>query len=190
MSKSTNLHENAKIIRRMTDAGVPRNCWSVSTSGTGRARYREFAEDVVKRGEDRDQKTSVYVRGSEVDLDVEIIAKELVLAGVPTQFILFNKAMRDLRIAALHGEEYDKLAKVYSRGAIVLPNVPGQATVGEEAMQNYLEMVEYLVSHVHDGGVLVLGGSQNAHRRVTGNAHWPAELSRVLLENAITFEVP
>lgn len=180
---------NAEVISALTKAGVPRGCWGISTTGTGRATYRDFAADIQGRQVDRLQKTSAYVRYSSHEgmLDVEILAKEMVLAGVPTYYTTFYKLMRDLRVLERHGEEDHHLHRVFAYGVIALPSIPYLEDMAVENQQVYNETIEYLVGHSNEGGILIIGGNPKLTKQL--KAGWPSVLERLLMENSKTFEV-
>jgi len=181
---------NRAAIAAMTLAGVPRSCWSVSVTGTGRTPYRDFAKDSVGRHTSRDMQVAAYVRypSAEGVLDVELLAKEFVLAGVHTVYTTFAKLMRDLRIQEANPEGEHRMSAVYSAGAIVLPAVPfASEFVGTPQMGQYAEAVEYLLGHAYEGGVLIVGGSHRVSKNDTGK--WPPLFNRLILENAKVFEV-
>lgn len=177
-------------INAMTLAGVPRSCWSVSVTGTGRAAYRDFAREAVERHNRKDMQVAAYVRYANLDgvLDVELLAKEFVLAGVATLHTSFAKLMRDLRLQEANPEGEHRLSQVYSVGAIVLPNVPFASDYQDTPlMAQYSEAVDYLIGHVYEGGVLVVGGSHRLSK--TDTSKWPPLFTRMILENAKIFEV-
>lgn len=180
----------SNTIAQMTWAGVPRSCWGVSTTGTGRAAYRDFAQDVVDRKEKREAQTSAYMRYKDMDgiLDLEVMAKEMVLAGIPTAYTTFHKLTRDLRMQEAHPDNAFQAGTVYSTGAIVLPSMPFASDCTDSALSvQYAETVEYLLGHVYEGGVLVVGGSHRINKTDTGK--WPPLFSRMIIETAKIFEV-
>lgn len=181
---------HANTIAAMTWAGVPRSCWGISTTGTGRAAYRDFALETVERKEKREIQTAAYMRYQDVDgvLDVELMAKEMVLAGVPTAYTTFAKLMRDLRVQEAHPDNEFQAGTVYSTGAIVLPAMPFASDYAETPQTGqYVETVEYLLGHVYEGGVLVVGGSHRVNKKDIGK--WPPLFNRMILETAKIFEV-
>lgn len=181
---------NHAIITAMTTAGVPRSCWSVSVTGTGRAAYRDFAKESLERNSRKEMQVAAYVRYQNPDgvLDVELLAKEFVLAGVATVHTSFAKLMRDLRLEEANPEGEHRLSQVYSVGAIVLPNVPFASDYQDTPiMAQYSEAVEYLIGHVYEGGVLVVGGSHRLSK--TDTSKWPPLFTRMIIENAKIFEV-
>lgn len=171
----------------MTRAGIPRSCWAVSTKGTGRSSYKDFAEEVKRRAEDKRQQTAAYVRhqSSEGLLDVEILGKELVLAGVPTRYTLFHKLARDLRLEET--QEQEALSKIYARGAFVLPFIPPLNVIHAQDVARYNETIEYLIGHAYEGGVLIIAGSYPISKRLKSGL--PPLFERLLVEAAKTFEV-
>lgn len=183
-------NRNNAAIAAMTLAGVPRSCWSVSVTGTGRSPYRDFAKEAVGRHTSRNMQVAGYVRYQGLDgvLDVELIAKEFVLAGVITVYTTFAKLMRDLRMQEANPEGEHRLSTVYSAGAIVLPAIPFASDYADTPqMQQYGEAIEYLLGHAYEGGVLVVGGSHRINKTDTGK--WPPLFNRLILENAKIFEV-
>ncbi len=183
-------NKNNTAISAMTMAGVPRSCWSVSVTGTGRTTYRDFAKDSVERHTSRDMQIAAYVRYPNLEgvLDVELMAKEFVLAGVATAYTTFAKLMRDLRMQEANPEGEHRLSAVYSTGAIVLPSVPFASEYADTPQSaQYAEAVEYLLGHAYEGGVLVVGGSHRITKNDTGK--WPPLFNRLILENAKIFEV-
>ncbi len=174
----------------LREAAVPRSCWSVSTTGTGRKPYRDFAEEVKGRATKREMQTSAYLQFKDVQgiLDAEIVAKEMVLAGVRTRYTTFYKLMRDLRLQdspLAEGEQ--PLSRVYAIGAIILPDVPVVADILDTDLRQYHETVEYLINHAYEGGVLVIAGNRDVSKRYKSG--WPVLFERLLVENARTFKV-
>lgn len=186
MRQTTNT---AKIIREMTAAGIPRSCWGVSVTGTGRVEYRDFALETVERHQRREASIAAYMRYRDIDgtLDVELLGKELVLAGVITVYTTFAKLMRDLRLQEANPEGEQRLSAVYSSGAIVLPSLPFASEYADtpNAVQ-YAETVEYLLGHVYEGGVLVVGGTHRPSK--ADQSKWHPLFTRMILENAKIFE--
>lgn len=177
---------DAEIIRRMTQAGVPRTCWNVSTSNTGRMHLKAFAESMKTRKADRELNTVALIRGSADNsrtpsmplLDTEMMAKELVLAGILTRYLPFSVFCRELRINERHMPEGDRLAEVFGVGAFVIPDM----VLNSDATPDQIEAVDFLTSHAYQGGVLVMAVPT---RRP---AHWPQTLTRLLTESATIFE--
>ena len=177
---------DAEIIRRMTQAGVPRTCWNVSTSNTGRMHFKAFAESMKTRKADRELNTVALIRGAAASprdsnlslLDVEMMAKELVLAGILTSYLPFSMLCRELRINERHMPEGNRLEAVFGTGAIVVPDM----VVNSDASPEQVEALDFLLSHTYQGGVLVLA--------ITGRrpAHGPATFTRLLTESATIFE--
>lgn len=180
-------HED--MITRLTRAAVPRSCWGVSTTGTGRARYRDFVGELKQRHANREQQTVAYLHyfDSRCIIDVEMFAKETVLAGLPTRYTTFYKLARDLRMAEAHGPEHNPLEAIYGRGALVLPDIPLAPDSDVENIRIYHEAVEYLVNHAYDGGILILGGTVRLD--ALARTAWPVSLARLLTENSRLFEV-
>lgn len=179
--------DDLEIIAAMTRAGVPRSCWIVSTKETGRSEYKDFAADVKKRASDRRQQTAAYVRhkSNEGLLDVEILAKELVLAGVQTRYTTFHKLARDLRMEETADEQL--LGAIYARGAFVLPHIPPLSEIHPQDVTRYNETIEYLIAHAYEGGVLIIAGTYPLSKRLKSGL--PPLFERLLVESAKTFEV-
>lgn len=178
------------MLARLSGAAVPRSCWSVSTTGTGRKPYRDFAEEVKERAMHREMQTSAYLQFTDMEgiLDVEIVAKEMVLAGVRTRYTTFYKLMRDLRLQdspLAEGEQ--PLSRVYAIGAIVMPNVPLISDIQEVDLRQYHETIEYMINHAYEGGVLVIAGGTPISKRYKSG--WPPLFERLLLENSRIFKV-
>jgi hypothetical protein len=178
------------IARSLAIAGVPRSCWPVSTTATGRMPYRDFAEEVKQRATNREAQTAAYLKFKDAAgiLDAEMVAKEMVLAGVRTRYTPFYKLMRDLRLQDRPSyDEEQALSRIYSIGALIVPDVPGMDLILDVDMRQYMETVEFMVGHAYEGGVLVVGGQRVVSKRYKSG--WPVLLERLLVENSRTFEV-
>lgn len=180
--------EDKRIIKTMTEAGIPRTCWSVSIRDTGRQRYNEFAQNVADRKNRQGQSTVAYFRREEDGLlDVELMGKALVLAGLQVQYLPYHKLSRDLRLGEVRTDERSKTEDIYGKGAIIVPDLPRLSDLSDAEKTGYQEAVAYLVGHAYDGGVLVIGCTARlANRRVQDV---PKVLERLLLETSEQFEV-
>lgn len=177
---------DASIIRNLMKAGVPRHVWKVSTTGTGRAELREFAREVAGRDTLREAVTCAYLNNADKAKRVEsleILAKEMVLAGEKCLYTPFSKLMRDIRVQVDQRE--GALYEVFSRGAIVVPEIPTRDQFREEQAAEYDEVVEYLVSHAYLGGVLCISGDVRVSKKYTSK--WPFHLERLLMEGSEIF---
>lgn len=181
------MSSDHEIIRNLTKAGVPRSCWNVSSKGTGRLPLKEFAVRVKDRMATRAPGTCGYIRGDDFDtrvMSIEISAKELVLAGVRTKYITFNKLTRDLRLPDFDDERV--LSGIYGFGALVVPEIPAEAKIPSEQLREYHETVEYLVNHVYEGGVLITSGTPAITKKM--RSCWPPFMERLLIESSEVFE--
>lgn len=177
---------SADTMKMMQRACVPQSCWSISTTKTGRMPLRDFANSVKASERTREQKASAYVYGTAFDsrvIEVEMLAKELVLAGVNTRYMTFVNLTRLVRMG--RDEAEDGLGTLYGRGALVIPDVPMVKDIVESSQPAYEEAVDYLVNHVYEGGILVTSGRSRLGKGTTG---WPPFLVRLLLESTQVFE--
>lgn len=180
---------NQSMIARMTKAGVPRTCWSISLRDTGRANFLEFAKEVGDRARNAEQPSTAYMRiQSEAGyLEIELLSKALVQAGVLTRHMTFHKLTRDLRLQeALALDEPHPLEQIYGKGAIVIPDIPPIASVPEAQLTGYRETIDWLIGHAYEGGVLVVGGERRLSKR--SDSGYPPLLTRLLVESSKQFE--
>lgn len=188
------------IHSRLRAAGVPKSCWGVKIAESGRAWINDWAEELHTRIESREAKTGAYVKvlsrnslpeGVEA---VELLTRQAVVKGCPAKLTPFHRLIQVLRQGEFDsrysaGDHSDRPATafdVFGKGLIAVPNIPLPDAI-DCNMGEYFEVMDFLVSHVYDGGVLVFVGSHNITGTMRGK--YPPLFERMAFENCQIFEV-
>lgn len=140
-----------------------------------------------QRHESKEQHLCAYICHADLAttiLSAEIMAKEFVLADMPTVYTTFNKLLRDLRQPPFE-DTITKLDSLYGKGAIVVPSIPRTAEVAVDVSQQYHEAVEYLLGHAYEGGALVVAGTKEVSARMRSG--YPMLLERLFVESSEVF---
>lgn len=172
------------IVGQMQLAGVPRNVWPISTKETGRQHLRDFAKTARDSLSAKEGFTAAAFRiGDGGDTtDIEVFAKELVLAGETVTFLLFPELLRRLRSGWFDREGNDIAGK-----ALVLPFVPmAESSKHEEG--EYAEAISFIIQHAYQGNIVAAGIARRQAARTRASSY-PSAFDRFITLSAQTFEV-
>ncbi len=177
------MRSDAQVIKELTAAGVPRSCWNVSITKTGRAALRDIAERMADSKQDKGIVTSLYIQGGSIEdrwLCTELFAKQLVLSQIPVLYITFAHLARELRVDE-RAEEPTRLRNLFGNGALVVPDLPDKTK--EHA--GYEEVCEFLVNHAYQGGIFATSGPHPVSR---ARSLFDEPMARLLQASATVFE--
>ena len=183
------------ITDRFMKAGIPRSCWGLKCEETGRGAINTWAAALKEKAAERGALLSAYVL-IPADTDrkesdrfaagqeyVELLARQAVVKDQSVCLVPFYKLLHTLENPARtqDDEDYESVVSV-----LVVPYVPTpeQATC---TPYQYALVIDHLLSHIYEGGALVIGGSQSISKRL--QSRYPAALERMLVENSEMFGV-
>lgn len=185
-------------------AGVPKSCWGVKAEATGRGFINTWAKNLKERMDGREALLSAYVvlpaMGDRKNLEafslgtetVELLARQAVVEGNPVKVVPFYQLVHNLEKGVEQvREEADPEATrrltvfdLQGVGLIVVPYLPTPEESDCTTFQ-YRTVVDFLLSHIYEGGAVVIGGSQPLSKRL--QSRYPNSLERMLVGNSEIF---
>lgn len=196
-------------MTQMTDrflrAGVPRTCWTLSATDRGQANITAWAKDQKQRQGNREGMLSAYVplphaagrRSEDSNFSfaaetVELLARQAVVEGIPVKVVAFHHLVHTLEHPeAYKGQDIDPEERprltvfdLLGSGVIVVPHLPAPADADCTPYQ-YRSAVDFLLTHIYEGGAVVVGGREALSKRLQSN--YPTSLERMLLVNSEFF---
>jgi hypothetical protein len=185
-------------------AGVPKSCWAIKAEATGRGAVNIWAKNLKERMDSREALLSAYVvvpaqggRNSEAfdkaTETVELLARQAVVEGNPVKVVPFYQLVHNLEKGVDQvREDADPEATrrltafdLQGTGLIVVPYLPTPEESDCTTFQ-YRTVVDFLLSHIYEGGAVVIGGSQAVSKRLLSK--YPNSLERMLVGNSEIFE--
>lgn len=190
---------------RFRRAGVPRSCWALSCTERGQQNILDWAKDQKTRAQDRSALLSAYVQMPTVKVQggradeytycqetIELLARHAVLEGLPVKVVLFHQLLHNLAHPEIYSpQDADPEARrrttvfdLLGHGVIVVPHLPAFASDHVGPLQ-YREAIDFLLTHIYEGGALVVGGTESISKRLASG--YPPSLERMLLVNSEFF---
>jgi len=196
----------SKSTERFMAAGVPRSCWELSCRDRGQVNITEWAKEQARRRKEREALVSAYVlhpvtkRGAERRAEdftycqetVDLLARQAVLEGLPVKVVPFHGLVHALQHPSAYiSQDTDPEARarttifdLLGQGVIVVPLLPNPLDAECEPYQ-YRVALDFLLTHLYEGGALVIGGSEQLSKRLQSG--YPDSLERLLLGNSEYF---
>lgn len=199
----------SKATERFMLAGVPRSCWELSCRDRGQVNITEWAKEQARRRKERESLVSAYVlhpttklrRGHPTENaevfhhcqeTVELLARQAVLEGLPVKVVPFHGLVHALQHPSAYiSQDTDPEARarttifdLLGQGVIVVPLLPNPLDAECEPYQ-YRVALDFLLTHLYEGGALVIGGSEQLSKRLQSG--YPDSLERLLIGNAEYF---
>lgn len=184
-------------------AGVPKSCWGIKAEATGRGFVNVWAKNLKERMDSREALLSAYVLipaqgGKNTEAftlateTVELLARQAVVEGNPVKVVPFYQLVHNLEKGVEQvREEADPEAvrrltafDLQGVGLIVVPYLPTPEESDCTTFQ-YRTVVDFLLSHIYEGGAVVIGGNQPLSKRL--QSRYPNSLERMLVGNSEIF---
>lgn len=189
------------ITEAFRRAGVPRSCWGIKAEATGRGFVNTWAKNLKERMDSREALLSAYVllppmsdrKNSEAfslaSETVELLARQAVVEGNPVKVVPFYQLVHNLDKGVDQAyEDADPDAPrrltvfdLQGTGLVVVPYLPTPEESDCSTFQ-YRTVIDFLMSHIYEGGAVVIGGSQTLSKRL--QSKYPNSLERMLVGNS------
>lgn len=189
-------------------AGVPRSCWALSCRERGQPQIPAWAIEQKDKSTKREALLSAYVQlppsgrratdaGEEFAYHqetVELLARHAVLEGLSVKLLPFHALVHTLEHPEIYrGQDIDPETRprltvfdILGSGVIVVPLLPAPEDADCTPAQ-YRVAVDFLLTHIYEGGALVIGGQEQLSKRL--QSHYPKSLERMLLGNSEFFGI-
>lgn len=189
------------VIELYQRAGVPRSCWGSKIDKGGPV--DSWAKGLKDRADTKGALLSAYVLlpserdGKQTDklnagLDtVELLTRSAVLEGGPVRLVVFHRLIHNLEhgVTEYRDDDLDvrrrpSVLDMLGQGVIAVPYVPTfeEATVSEF---QYRMALDFLMTHIYEGGALIIGGTQAISRKL--QSRYPKTFERMLVQNSEIF---
>lgn len=184
------------ITEKFKKAGVPPSCWKIKCEETGRGAINAWAADLKTKSAERGALLSAYVQMPDADDRkeaakfaagqefVELLARQAVVSQMAVLVVPFYKLIHNLEnVVTQRGFDEEPEEPIV---VLVVPYLPAPALAVCTPYQ-YAMVVDHLLSHIYEGGAVVIGGCQVLSKRL--QSRYPMPLERMLVENSELFGV-
>lgn len=145
------------IIKRMRDSNIPPYTFKTTLANEGQPILAEITKNRTFKTEDGHLSYMIHAGDSNASVDVcklvATFAKELVLTGTATYYTTVTALAREIKYEYQRTDESPVLAR-RGKGMVAIGAFDEFSSI---ETSNWLDTLDWLISHAYGGGGLVLG---------------------------------